>query len=365
MSDFLTELRREVTAAHTAYRRHGRLRRLAHTLWRPGPFLGAVAAAVALLALVVGVGRFRTPEPTGGPRVLGVVNAGGNPVDGAFHAGSLWVADVRGGRVVGIDPARRRVRSRIPLRGAPSAISAGGGGLWVRTWRSGGDRRTDVWRIDTGTEQIAARATTGWGWATAVGPDAVWAAKTEVPPEGIDRIDARTAGRTLVAGVPHVYGLAATGGAVWALMGDGTVVQANARTGRVLHRWPQLAVSNPDVDNENSIVADDRGGAWVLGSGMGVQTLLVRVEGDAITQRHRLDPGTLQAVTSAFGAVWITSRPEARAPYRLLRLDPATGLTTGGVELGLHRPVALVPTGDTLCVVGSDGTVVVVDPGKD
>jgi hypothetical protein len=266
---------------------------------------------------------------------------------------------------VRIDPARRRVRSRIPLRGEPSAISAGGGGLWVRTWRSGGDRRTDVSRIDTGAERIAARATTGWGWALAVGPDAVWAAKTEVPPEGIDRIDARTAARMLVAGVPHAYGLAASGAAVWALMGDGTVVQADAPTGRVVHRWPQLAVSNPDVDNENSIVADDAGGAWVLGSGMGVQAMLVRVAGGAVTQRHRVNPDALQAVTSAFGGVWIAARPEARGPYRLLRLDSASGATTGSVELGLHRPVALVPAGDTLCVVGSDGTVVVVDPGGD
>jgi hypothetical protein len=364
VSDFLTELRREVVGAHTAHRRRSRLRRAVRGLWRPGPLLGAAAAALALLALVVGVRALRAPEPTGGPRVLGVVDLGGNPVDGAFHDGSLWVADFRDDAIVRLDPVRRRIQSRIRLRGEPGAIAAGGGGLWVRTWRSGGDRRTDVSHIDSGSERVVARVTTGFGWSIAVGPDTVWAAKTEVPPEGIDGIDARTAERTRLVRVPHVYGLAATAGALWALMGDGTVVQADATTGRVQQRWPQLAVSNPDVDNENSIVADDRG-AWVLASGMGVRALLVRVEDGEATKRIPVDPQALPVVTAAFRGVWIASRPEPRGPYRLSRLDPATGETTASVAIGIHRPVALVPAGDVLCAVSGGGSVVVVDPGDD
>lgn len=362
MSDFLTELRREVVDAHAAHRRRGRLRRVVRAVWRPPSLLAAAAAAAALFALVFVAQSLRAPAPPVGPRVLGLLNVGGNPVDGAFYNGSLWVADFRGRAAVRVDPIRRRVRSRVRLAGEPGAIAAGGGGLWVRTWRSGGDRRTDVSRIDPGAARTADRATTGWGWSIAVGTDAVWSAKTEVPPEGIDRIDAATAERTLVADVPHVYGLATAGGSVWALMGDGTVVQADATTGRVQRRWPQLAVSNPEVDNENSMVADDEG-VWVLGSGVGVRAQLVRVEGGEVSRRLRVDPTALPAITVAFGGVWIASRPDPRGPYRVSRLDPATGTTTGSVALGTHRPAALVPAGDSLAVVSSDGTIVVVDPG--
>ena len=364
MSDFLTELRREVVGAHAARRRQGRVRRLAQALWRPGPFLGAAAAAVALLALVVGVRSLRAPQPTGGPRVLGVVAVGGNPVDGAFSGGSLWLADFRGRAVVRVDPSRRRVRSRIPLAGEPGAIAAAGGGLWVRTWREAPDRRTDVARVDPAAERIIARATSGFGAALAVGPDVAWTADTEVPPEGINRIDARTTERTRLADVPHLYALAAAGGTVWGLGGDGTVFAVDAASGRVRQRWPQLAVSNPLVENENSLVADG-GGAWVLASGTGVEALLVRVEDGGVVRRYAVDPTALPAIGVGSGGVWIATRPEPRGPYRLSRLDPATGTTTGSVAIGNHRPAALVPAGDVLCVVSSHGTVVVVDPGAD
>lgn len=362
MSDFLSELRHEVVGAHAAHRRRSRPRRLARALWRPGPLLGAAAAAAALLALIVGVRSVRAPDPAGGPRVLDVVNVGGNPVDGTFHDGSLWVADFRGRAAVRLDPARRRVTARIAIGGKPSAIAAGPAGLWVRTWQPDGGRRTDVSRIEPSAKRIVGRATTGFGTAIAVGLDAVWAAVTEIPPEGLDRIDARTAERTRLVRVPHVYGLAADDGAVWALMGDGTVVQVDAVTARVSRRWPRLAVSNPGVENENSLVAAD-GGAWVLGSGMGVEAMLVRIEDGEVTRRLPVHPQSLPAITAAFGDLWIASQPEPSGPYRVSRLDPTTGATTGTVAIGAHRPAALVPAGDTLCVVSTDGAVILVDPG--
>ena len=364
MSDFLTELRREVAGAHAAHRRRGRLWRLTHALWQPGPLLGAAAAAVALLALVIGVRSLRAPEPAGGPRVISVVTVGGNPVDGTFTDGSLWLADFRGRAVLRVDPSRRRVRSRIPLAGEPGSIAAGAGGLWVRTWREGPDRRTDVSRVDPVTERIVTRAASGFGTALAVGADAAWAARTEVPPEGIDRIDARSGDRTRLADVPHLYSLAAAGDALWALGGDGTVDEIDASTRRVRQRWPLVDVSNPLVENENSLVSDDRG-AWVLAAGTGVRTMLVRIEGGEVTRRFPVDATVLPAITVAFGDVWVATRPDPRGPYRLSRLDPATGTTAGSVAIGSHRPAALVPAGDSLCVVGSDGTVVIVDPGSD
>jgi hypothetical protein len=296
--------------------------------------------------------------------VLGVVAIGGNPVDGTAHEGSLWVADFRGRSIVRVDPGRRRVRARIPLDGTPSAIAAGGGGLWVRTWREGADRRTDVSRIDAETERVVARATSGFGSALAVGPDAVWAASTEVPPEGIDRIDPRTAERTDRIDVPHLYGLAAAAGSTWGLGGDGTVVEVDAASGRVRHRWPRLATSSPLVENENSLVADARG-AWVVASGTGVRTQLARVEDGQVTGHLAVDRTVLPAITVAFGDVWIATRPEPRGPYVVSRLDPASGTMTGSIAIGAHRPAALVPAGDALCVVSSDGTVVVLDPGDD
>jgi outer membrane protein assembly factor BamB len=365
VTDFLSELRREVVGAHAARRRRSRLGRAASGLraWlRPRSLVGAAAVTAAVVALVLGIGSLRAPMPSGGPRVLGVVDVGGNPVDGTFHEGSLWIADFRGRALVRVDPRARRAGSRIRLAGEPASVASGGAGLWSRTWRPGGSSRTEVSRIDPAAGRVTTRTTSGLGNAMTVGADAVWVARTEVPPEGIDRLDARTAERTRRVDVPHVYGLAAGGGAVWALGGDGTVVDVDAATGRVRDRWPRIAVSSPLVENENSIVADDEG-AWALASGQGVRAMLVRLESGRAPRRLPVDAQALPPVTAAFGSVWIATRPDPRGPYHLERLDPATGTTTGSVAVGAHRPVALIAAGDVLAVAGGDGAVVLVDPG--
>ena len=154
MSDFITELRREVVGAHAAHQRRparaSRMRR-----WRPA-LAGAVAIAAVLVAIVVAVRSLPSPEPSE-PHVIKVLRLGGIPVDGVFADGALWVADSERSLVMRVDPDTRRVVARIRLTGNVAALAVGEDGVWVRA--AGDDNpsaRSRLSRIDPRTNRIAA-----------------------------------------------------------------------------------------------------------------------------------------------------------------------------------------------------------------
>ena len=137
MSDFVTELRREVVGAHAAHRVSAvRTRRR-----RRRPILaGAVALAALLVAVVWTLRSLPPPQQTTKPRIVKVVHIGGDPMDGTFAAGSLWVADFGGDQVVRIDPVRRTVIARIPIGNAPENIAADSESVWANTTTDEGRR---------------------------------------------------------------------------------------------------------------------------------------------------------------------------------------------------------------------------------
>ncbi len=49
----------------------------------------------------------------------------------AVGAGSIWVTDTHGGRVIRVDPASRLVVARIPVGPGPKDITADEQGVWV------------------------------------------------------------------------------------------------------------------------------------------------------------------------------------------------------------------------------------------
>ena len=57
--------------------------------------------------------------------MIATVRLDGQPRDAVLAGGSLWVADYEG-RVLQVDPVRRRVRARIDVGGTPLAVAAEG-----------------------------------------------------------------------------------------------------------------------------------------------------------------------------------------------------------------------------------------------
>jgi len=99
---------------------------------------------------------------------------------------------------------------------------------------------------------------------------------------------------------------------------------------------------------------------WAISSGATGTDRIVRIEGDRVARRLPV-PGSARSVLAAAPeGLWIAVGDDLRGRYRLQRLDPERGRVTAEVDLGSHRPVGLVSTPAGLCVVGGDGTVVIV-----
>lgn len=178
MSDFLTELRAEVLDTHAAHRRRGRARRaIRRRVFGRRPALAA-GIAVALVAAALAL-RATAPPPTTSPRVVDVIRVGGAPTDAVRVGRSVWVADATGRRVIELDTGSRRVVKRTRVGGQPVAVTAGAESVWVRTSLGDGGAVRQIGGART--------AQVGYGATLAAGPNTIWAADVELPPEGITR----------------------------------------------------------------------------------------------------------------------------------------------------------------------------------
>ena len=173
-------------------------------------------------AWVTNDGRVEQWSPTGKrasaevPRPCGTM---------AIAAGSLWVANCKGGEVWRINLATAQVEAKIATglanpKGETNVI-AGAGSVWVPS-----DAAGKVARIDPATNAVvAAISVVPETWYLAYGFDAVWAVSSEG--KLLQRIDPATNAVTGKAELGDTPGFLAAGeGAVWVQeQGDGTVAK--------------------------------------------------------------------------------------------------------------------------------------------
>lgn len=173
-------------------------------------------------AWVTNDGRVEQWSPTGKrlsaevPRPCGTM---------AIAAGSLWVANCKGGEVWRINLATAKVEAKIATglanpKGETNVI-AGAGSVWVPS-----DATGKVARIDPATNAIIATiSVVPETWYLAYGFDAVWAVSSEG--KLLQRIDPATNAVTGKAALGDTPGFLAAGeGAVWVQeQGDGTVAK--------------------------------------------------------------------------------------------------------------------------------------------
>ena len=291
----------------------------------------ALAAGVAVAALAVsaaaGAGPARgKPAGASGLRVVATVELRGAPSGMVMAAGSLWVSLGVDG-IARIDPATNEIVARIQPGGV--SLAAGFGSIWAV------DIFADLLlRIDPETNQITHRIPVG-GLPTgiAIGHGSVWVANqldstvTRVSPE---------TGRTVATiqldrGGIWPDAIVATSGAVWAVAGDGNVVdRIRPETSTVDRRIPLKGARALTVA---------LGSVWV---GIANSASLVRIrEGEAV---RIAVPGfranALGPQLAGGDALWLA------VPGRVARVRPANGDKLGIRFPAGHYLSAIVAGGD-------------------
>ena len=297
-----------------------------------GTVLGSVvAAAVAVSALAVsaaaGAEQARG-EPAGanGLRVVATIEVRGAPSGMVMAAGSLWVSLGVDG-IARIDPATNEIVARIQPGGV--SLAAGFGSIWAV------DIFADVLlRIDPETNRITDRIPVG-GLPTgiAIGHGSVWVANQL--DSTVSRVSPDT-GRTVATiqldrGGIWPDAIVATPGAVWAVAGDGNVVdRIRPETSTVDLRIPLRGARALTVA---------LGSVWV---GIANSASLLRIrEGQAVrivVPGHRADG--LGPQLAGGDALWLA------VPGRVVRVMPANGDKLGIRFPAGHYLSAIVAGGD-------------------
>jgi hypothetical protein len=220
---------------------------------------GAVWAPVAVPGALWGI----DPESN---KVVAKIPLGG-PLAGSISVSAtrdtVWVAagaevgsgaPAPGGRLLRIDPRRKRVVADIALSASPAAVAADPAGAWVAT--ADGQVLLVSRRRNRVVATIDAGGPLGFSQTIAVGSSGVWLA--DPFHEQVVRIDPKT--RRVTARIPAgaVTTLAVTGDAVWGLSSMGLVRVDPARD--------RLAAVAPDPDLRRArFVAADAGVVWTAG----------------------------------------------------------------------------------------------------
>ena len=324
---------------------------------RRGPLLAAAVGVIAIAAVLV------------------AISIGGD--DAA--RGSV---ELRGSGVVRVDPDSLDVVTAVPLDGTPTSLTAAGDRAWVVD----ADGQT-VSEVSARGRRARTFATGAVPTDVAAGDGALWvtegrqgATQTLTPvTRTLAHLDARSnavrgrtvlpASRGTVSAIPTDR-LALSRAAVWAIAGDGSVVQVDPRSEEVVRvlPFPALAVTaTPDrawiltadrtllpvaergsatgipIDVPGSDVASiaaGEGGVWVTDPTFGTVTR-VDPAGPGAGRPFRVGAG-IGPVAVGAGAVWVVDGPRRR----LVRLDPSSGAISGEVALrGIPRDVAVSDDG--------------------
>jgi virginiamycin B lyase len=189
------------------------------------------------------------------------------PLRGSLSVGAghdaVWVAccgqsgtgaSASGGRLLRIDPRRKRVVADIALPASPVAVAADAAGAWVAT--AGGQVLMVSERRNRVAATIDAGGPLGFGQTIAVGAGGVWLA--DPFDEQVVRIDPRT--RRVMARIPAgaATTLAVAGDDVWVLSSLGLLRIDPARN--------RVAATASDLDLRRArLVAAGAGAVWTAG----------------------------------------------------------------------------------------------------
>jgi ABC-type branched-subunit amino acid transport system substrate-binding protein/tRNA A-37 threonylcarbamoyl transferase component Bud32 len=331
------------------------LLRRRHAILAAGLLVLAAVVAAATVALTSG-GDERAPAlvgngvaviAQGGAGVSSFVQSAHEPSNIAVGEGAVWVLSSQDRTVARIDPESKAVTGRLPIRGVPTDLAAGGGALWIGRGGGGysGYITVGISRVDPRTGRVTRTirlpnrkdsqysAPFNWGHHNiVVGAGGVWAIN---PDQTISRIDPAT-GRLLATIDVQAEGIAAGPEGVWFLH-EGAVRRIDPRTNR-LGQTIHIGSPAPDAIAVGAgkvwVSAPQEGVVWRVDPGPSPVTSTIRV-GEGVTYIaygarsvwaanyingtvSRIDPrkstvatqipvGGTQALAAGAGDAWISS----------------------------------------------------------
>jgi DNA-binding beta-propeller fold protein YncE len=227
-----------------------------------------VAVPGALWGIAPGTNKVTARIPLGGPLAGAIsVSAAGDSVWIASNGEPGPGAGTSGGRLLRVDPSRKRVVADIALPADPVAVAADARATWVAT--VGGQVLMVNHKRNRVVATINAGGPLGLSQTIAVGPGGVWLA--DPFDEQVVRIDPRT--RRVMARIPAgaVTTLAVTADGVWALSSLGLVRIDPARD--------RVTAVAPDPDLRRArLVAADADALWTAG-----WSAVSRIDPDLVT----------------------------------------------------------------------------------
>jgi YVTN family beta-propeller protein len=264
------------------------------------------------------------------------VAVGSQPVNIAFGAGALWIANNGDGTLSRLDPAGGKVTATIQIGGAPAGVAASDSAVWVGNFSEG-----KVRRVDPGSDAVVATIATGsQPLGPAIAPDgSLWVSDFS---GSLTHFDAAGSVVSHVS-VPGQPAFLAIGlGAVWVTNTDGDLRLVDPATGA-----PSGAPIPIGQDVDAISLAPDA--AWVSTYSDGV---VARVDPGSrrVTRRFRLG-ARLGGIAVDGASVWVSLYDQALVE----QLDASTGAVLRAVRVG-HEPRELVIAAGSLWVVdqGSD-----------
>jgi ABC-type transport system substrate-binding protein/DNA-binding SARP family transcriptional activator len=299
---------------------------------RPLPLLvGAglvVAAAVAITAVLVFGRRDHdkaTKMLTGQLVELGDKHAVG--VDGAPSAlvaggGGLWLAEPSQSLVLRVDPVSHSVTDRVQVQGVPGAFAAGGGAVWVATSQPGA-----IQRVDFTTDEVTQTIPLGINVvALAFARGRLWAADSS--DQSLIEIDPATGSATrTIPLTSHPSSLAVSGQTAWiASHDDGTITEVDLSSGAPLE--------TASVGAGPTGVALAADAVWIAN---GLAGTLTRLDPATMSISETIPTGSgPSAAVAADGSVWVANE----FSQTLTRIATATNRISETRELG-GAPVSL------------------------
>jgi peptide/nickel transport system substrate-binding protein len=303
-----------------------------------GAALAAVVAGVGWMMLGAG-GTGAANDKATSSRLVSLGSGGhaveidGAPAAMAAGDGSIWLAEPSEGRVTRVDVATGATADRIPIGGTgPSAIAFGGGSVWAASVP--GDT---LIRIDPASGTVTRRIDLGGARAAALAWDGrgLWIA--DVTSNALIALDPTRHGLGRTLPLPlRPSALAAGNRVMWVADYDGgSVAQVELRRGRPL--------TTTRVGNGPAALAVGFGAVWVANALDSTVSRIAPTSGK-VTATIPVDSGP-GALVVAGGSVWVASLYAGTVS----RIDPDRNKVVRVVAVG-GGPTALAADGTTTWV---------------
>jgi YVTN family beta-propeller protein len=341
--EFAAELERAAGAASVAptldFERPARTR----ARWLVPATIGALAAAVAALLLVLPGDE---EEPVPGVTVGDPVPVPKRPLGVAVGPQRVWAVSPITARAVGIE--RDEVQVNNVVGDKPTAVVVGLGAVWVV------DRTANqVLRLDPDTGVVSEHIGVEEAPAdVAVGAELLWVANAGADSvQAIDPVSGDVERRIAVGDEP--VALAVSHGIVW------VVNRAGGSVLRIDEAELEKEGSATSLGQRPSDVAADGDGVWVSDNVDGNVTRLDPATGDVEGEPIDIGPEP-RAVALGLGYVWVANGGDGT----VVRLDPGSGERVGEpIDVGSDASDIAVGSGTVWVADFGDSTMTELVPG--